>query len=425
MMFIPDAGTAPLAPAAAGPAARFVGNRRTFVRLLARGALRLMLTLGIYRFWLATDVRRFLWGNTLIGEDGLEYTGTPRELLVGFLMAVAILIPINFIIFIAALDIGLVGEFSGIGAFIFLGYLGQFALYRARRYRLTRTVYRGIRFHQSGNAWTFALRSMLWWSLTALTLGLAYPWMQSNLERYKLAHTHYGNLDGRFVGSGTRLFVRGIFMWMLVMVPLAASLLVAVLTIDWIALATAAMAEGDILGRIEAINPDFAGAIVLALLGIGWSVLAATLLYPVFRAMVLRWWISGVRLGDMTAQSQLRTGQVYSAYARLFWFVLLFGFAALIVALVVFGIGAALISGDDSTRAGEVVAAILFVATYVAIALGYSTIYQATVTIRLWVLSFETTRLTGLAALENVPARGSASSPLGEGLADALDVGGL
>ena len=55
----------------------------------------LAVTLGIYRFWLATDMRRFLWSNTEIAGDSLEYTGTARELLIGFLIAIAILVPIN------------------------------------------------------------------------------------------------------------------------------------------------------------------------------------------------------------------------------------------------------------------------------------------------------------------------------------------
>ena len=53
-----------------------------------------MVTLGIYRFWLVTDVRRFLWSNTEIAGEPLEYTGTALELLLGFLVAIALLIPI-------------------------------------------------------------------------------------------------------------------------------------------------------------------------------------------------------------------------------------------------------------------------------------------------------------------------------------------
>src|SRR2546423_13314136 len=112
--------------------------------------------------------------------------------------------------FIAALDLGLLGQVSGLLAFVLLALLGQFAVSRARRYRLSRTIFRGVRLYQTGSAWRYSISSALWWVLTALTAGLAYPWRVASLERYKLRHTHYGNLTGRFVASGTRLFLRGL-----------------------------------------------------------------------------------------------------------------------------------------------------------------------------------------------------------------------
>src|SRR5215213_8540040 len=100
-------------PAPSANGARFSGNERAFWRLLIRGAMFLALTLGIYRFWLATDVRRFLWSHTEIAGDGLEYIGTARELLLGFLIAVALLVPVNVMFFLAAFSRGLLGQVSG------------------------------------------------------------------------------------------------------------------------------------------------------------------------------------------------------------------------------------------------------------------------------------------------------------------------
>jgi uncharacterized membrane protein YjgN (DUF898 family) len=117
-----------------------LGHRRTYWRLLARGALLLMVTLGIYRFWLNTDVRRYLWANTEVAGETLEYTGTPLELLLGFLVAIAILMPVYVGFFLAALGLGTIGQMSGLIAFLALGVLGQYAVFRARRYRLTRTI---------------------------------------------------------------------------------------------------------------------------------------------------------------------------------------------------------------------------------------------------------------------------------------------
>jgi len=188
-------------------------------RLLARGAVLLMLTLGIYRFWLTTDVRRYLWSNTELAGESFEYAGTARELLLGFLIAIAILVPLYTLFFLLALAAGPTGEaLSSPIAFLVLTLLGQYAVYRARRYRLTRTIYRGVRFHQTGSAWRYAVCALWWWTLTVLTFGLAYPFAQARLERFKMRNTFFGDLPGRFEGSGCWLLLRGFVLWFIAIV---------------------------------------------------------------------------------------------------------------------------------------------------------------------------------------------------------------
>lgn len=118
---------------------RFLGNDRFYWRLLIRGALLLMVTLGLYRFWLATDIRRFLWANTDIAGDTLEYNGLATELLLGFLIAIAILVPLYALFFVVAIEFGPAMEATGFVGFMALALFGHFAIYRARRYRLTRS----------------------------------------------------------------------------------------------------------------------------------------------------------------------------------------------------------------------------------------------------------------------------------------------
>src|SRR5580700_6809410 len=124
-------------------AVNFLGKEGAYWRLRIKGAALLVLTLGIYRFWFATDVRRYLWSNTEIGGETLEYTGLATELLGGFLLAVAILVPLYTTIAGTALAFDHAEAATTAIGFVVLLLLGQFALYRARRYRLTRTVFRG------------------------------------------------------------------------------------------------------------------------------------------------------------------------------------------------------------------------------------------------------------------------------------------
>ena len=419
-----DATTAPVEDVAPDRArAGFVAPEWPFWRLVSRGALLLLVTLGIYRFWLATDVRRYLWCHTRIAGDWLEYIGTARELLLGFLIAIVLLVPVNVILFVGTLNRGLIGQMGGSLALFVLALLGQFAIYRARRYRLTRTVFRGIRFHQTGAAWRYAVCAMFWWGLIALTLGLAYPFAQASLERLKMRNTYYGDLQGHFVGSGLGLFFRGIVMWLVVMVPLVLGVVVAIGGVDWDAISEAFQRRDDVAGRIEAagVGPAFA----VAVLSILWSIIAAALLYPLFQAMTLRWWVSGLRFGALTVTSRLSTGAVYALYTRFMGYAL--------VAAIVFAVltAADLITiGAIETRLGkgpvsELATTAILIATYVIVALGYSAIYQATVKLRLWKLGFESLDLDGVEILDRVKATGAAGSAVGEGLADALNVGGI
>ena len=420
----------PPLPVPAQGIARFVGNKGDFWRLNLRGALLLMVTLGTYRFWLTTDIRRFLWSNTVLADESFEYTGTARELLLGFLFAIAVLVPIYVALFAASLNLGVLGQLSSVIAFVLLAVLGQYAIYRARRYRLTRTIYRGVRFHQSGSGWRYAACALFWWAMILLTLGLAYPFAQSRLERFKMRHTFFGDLPGRFVGSGWRLFFRGLLMWLIVMGPLLASLWVLAVSVDWPAVIAAASkgtgssTAAEIFAPLEAASPDFGAKLAIAIGALVWAMLAAMFLYPVFQAMVLRWWASGLRFGEVALTSRLRTGNVYGAYARFIGLSMAYSLAVGTVMGMVFGlVGVTLASADAQIK--EIGTAVVGIVSYVIFMLGSSAIYQVTVRLALWRLIVESLDIAGIAALDRVKAQGQASSAFGEGLADALNVGGL
>ena len=222
--------------------------------------------------------------------------------------------------------------------------LGQYAIYRARRYRLTRTIYRGLRFHQSGSAWSYAIRATLWWIATIVTLGLAYPFQMASLERYKMRNTFYGDLAGRFEASGFALLLRGLPMWLLFFAPLALAIR-GFVGIDWQALIDAIAQGGDdVMSKIEGGNPGLGSAIVFAMLMGGTSIVVGALLYPAFQALILRWWSSGLRFGGIEVDSRLRTRDVYGAYARFVGYASLFSIAMGIIGAIVLFMAGAVVS---------------------------------------------------------------------------------
>jgi len=122
--------------------------------------------------------------------------------------------------------------------------------------------------------------------------------------------------------------------------------------------------------------------------------------------------------------SHLRPAQIYRVYARFLWYALLFSLVVLVmVVLALFTVPSAL--KEEHSKLSEIIATAALLVTYLVAALGYSTIYQATVRLGLWRSVVESLDIAGGAALERVHAGGEASSPIGEGLADALNVGGM
>ena len=271
--------------------ASFAGDDAEFRRLVTKGALLELVTAGFYRFWLATRIRRYLWGGTLLGGDPLEYLGTGRELLYGFLFALAILAPI----YLAYLLIGLAAEsykaFASVPLALFFIAFGQFALYRARRYRLHRTAWRGLRFGMSGSGWAYSWRAMLWGAAIIASLGLALPWADAALERYKMRNTFYGDLQGSFVGRGWELFKRGWWIW------LAALFAVIGFSVLVVALAKSGGGPG------QKPDPQASALVGLAMLVMG---LVAVFFYGAYKAIQWRWWLEGYA---SVRSSRLRTSR--------------------------------------------------------------------------------------------------------------------
>ena len=359
----------------------FTGDRGAFLKLVTRGAALELVTAGFYRFWLATDMRRHLWSQTQIDGDAPEYTGRAKELLIGFLIAMAILTPIYVLYFWVGIEVESAKSFASFPLFLFFYVFGQFAIYRARRYRLTRTVWRGVRFWMDGSGWSYAVRATLWGLLVAATLGLAWPWREAALERYKMRHTHYGDLQGRFEGSGWTFFKRGWGLW------LASPFMILLIP--------------------------------------------APFIYGAFRAIEWKWWVEGIRFGDVGFRSTLKTDRLIGLY----WGAIGWSTLASLAFGIFMGVGVTLYvlaSGqqiDKLFAGGRVAPAIpiivIYAIGYLALVLAWNVVIRLYLVRDVWQRVVETVTVDHLEAADNVVAKGDLVGALGEGIADGLDVGGL
>jgi uncharacterized membrane protein YjgN (DUF898 family) len=357
----------------------FTGERRDFARLVRRGALLELITAGFYRFWLSTDIRRSLWSNTSIDGDALEYTGTAKELLLGFLFALAILVPVYLIYFLIGIEAERAKAFASIPLVLFFYAFSQFAIFRARRYRATRTVWRGARFWMSGSGWAYSWRACLWSLLALLTLGLAVPWRESALERYKMRHLHYGDLPGRFAGTGWDLFKRTWWLWLLSL-----------------------------------------------------PILTLPFTYPAYKAAIWRWWISGIRFGDVHFESGLRARSLMGLYWAVIGWAMLLILADVIVISIVSTV--AILSCAKPAAANAMLLLLrdhpylvigANIANYLVLALCIGVVVRIYLVRGVWERVVTSATVHNLNRAEGVRVQGAMASALGEGFADSLDVAGF
>ena len=78
----------------------FDGNFRGLLPIVLVNLLLTIITLGLYRFWARTKVRKYLWGSVRLHGDAFEYTGTGKELFIGFLIVLfLVFLPLGFVFF--------------------------------------------------------------------------------------------------------------------------------------------------------------------------------------------------------------------------------------------------------------------------------------------------------------------------------------
>ncbi len=170
-----------------------------------------MLTLGIYYFWAKVRVRRYLFSQTAVGGDRFAYHGTGKELLVGFLKAVT-LIGVPFFLVRLGLDVMARGPIAravsaSVSYLAILVFLA-FASVGARRYRLSRTSWRGIRFAFRGPLVDFVKLFVAGSLLSTITLGLYYPFFDARRHGFLVSHSYFGSQRFAFDGRGKDLFGR-------------------------------------------------------------------------------------------------------------------------------------------------------------------------------------------------------------------------
>ncbi|MGQ5524621.1 YjgN family protein [Chitinimonas sp. PSY-7] len=172
------------APEAQQYTLRFHGSTGEYFRIWIVNLLLSIVTLGIYSAWAKVRTTRYFYGATELANARFDYHGKPIAILIGRLIALALLIPYillsEFIPPLAALFL------------LLLFFVTPFLIIRALRFRLGMTSYRNLRFSFTGSTGDAAVNYLLLPMVIFMTAMLALPWVAHQQRQWILDHVRYG-----------------------------------------------------------------------------------------------------------------------------------------------------------------------------------------------------------------------------------------
>lgn len=164
----------------------FHGNASEYFGIWIVNILLTIITLGLYAPWAKVRRLRYFYGNTEFFQRRFDFTGIPRKILIGRLIALALYIGFS-VISNYSVKVSLIGL-----AIIY--FVVPWLIRATLRFKARNSKFGNSRFYFSGTNkeiyWVF-FKSIL---LTIFTLGLFYPVTIWLFKRYTLDHLYVGQL---------------------------------------------------------------------------------------------------------------------------------------------------------------------------------------------------------------------------------------
>lgn len=184
---------------------RYLGNGFELFKIQLVNLLLQIVTLGLYYPWAKANTLNYVYCHTTLQDHPFTFTGTGKEMFRGYIKLL-ILLGILFAVFFVLAN----SDHAGWG--LFLIYLSifiliPFALHGSYRYRMAKTMWRGIRFGYTGDRGELATIFFGGIFLTLITLGFYGPWFYMKLRRYLLGHVRMGDANFSYSGTGGDFFV--------------------------------------------------------------------------------------------------------------------------------------------------------------------------------------------------------------------------
>lgn len=162
------------APASAGLC--FTGAGREFFGIWIANLLLTLVTFGLYYPWARVRVKRFFYERTLLDDESFDYLADPKKIFRSYVIVVLFVVAVSFL--------ETVYPIASMVAWIGVVAAAPWLIVKALRFNARNSAYRGIRFRFDGEVKESYIVFLLGPVLSALSLGLAFPYFLYRQIRY-------------------------------------------------------------------------------------------------------------------------------------------------------------------------------------------------------------------------------------------------
>ena len=204
----------------------FRGKGRTYFKIFFLNRLLMLCTIGIYYFWAKIKERRYLYNQTELDGDSLDYHATGLELLFAYLKVAVLVLIVVGVEYLKEIYPGeLIVIIAGLVLSLIFFIVTPIAMVLTQRFRYSRTSWRGIRFSFRGKIRELMRIQIPGILLTILTFFIYYYYLHFKTRDYNINNTYFGDTKFGFDGNSSdlikkyllayvlTLFTFGIYWW--------------------------------------------------------------------------------------------------------------------------------------------------------------------------------------------------------------------
>ena len=163
---------------------RFEGTPGEYFKIWIVNVALTAVTLGIFSAWAKVRSKRYLYGNTFIGDHAFDYHAPPLRILLGRAIALALLIGYSISAIMAPPSAAL--------WYLVLIIAFPWMIKSSLRFAARNTSYRNIRFDFHGGYWGALKAFILWPILAVVTILIMLPYSRRARDYYNINNHSFG-----------------------------------------------------------------------------------------------------------------------------------------------------------------------------------------------------------------------------------------